>query len=281
MKELILKIGFFCFKHSCAFKMSALAEEEKHITSFWKHLNEFLDEVPQKQDPPEPDFFVNVDQGLIGIEHTRLVRQPDQRNTDIKGHYECAKEIMKLAEQNFRRWTDLKLYVSVSFACSYGLVTKERFFLSNRDIEPLSTFIAEFVACYIPPSGEHRCFEYYDSYRNAFNFPHDKRIRSIAIANCNHKVSQPCWTHTESGVVPQIYESQAFDEILKKKNQKPSNYLKDYYQIWLLMVEDQWSQATCFDFEYSEKPTVLSPFDRIFILRYLTEEVIELKVVKV
>ncbi len=213
LKELILKIGSFCFKYSCAFKMSALAEEEKHITSFWKHLDEFPDDVPQKQDPPEPDFFVNVDQGLIGIE--------------------------------------------------------------------LSTFIAEFVTHRIPPSGEHWYFEHYDSYRNAFNFPHDKKIRSIAIANCDHKVSQPCWTHTESGVVPQVYESQAFGEILKKKNQKPSNYLKNYYQIWLLMVEDQWSQAAYFDFKDSEEPTLSSPFDRIFIFRYLTEEIIELKVVKV
>ena len=261
--------------------MSALAEEEKHITSFWKHLNEFPDDVPQKQDPPEPDFFVEANQGLIGIEHTRLVRQPDQRNINIMGHYRCAEKIMRLAEQNFRRQTDLKLYVSVSFACSYGLVTKEPFFLSNRDIGHLSTFISEFVTHRIPPSGEHWCFEHYDSHRNAFNFPYDKKIRSIAIVNCDHKVSQPCWTHTESGVVPQVYESQAFGEILKKKNQKPSNYLKDYYQIWLLMVEDQWNQATYFDFEDSEKPTVSSPFDRIFIFRYLTEEVIELKVVKV
>ena len=261
--------------------MSKEEIEKRHIESFWRCLNEFPNDTPQKQDPPEPDFFVEVDQGLIGIEHTRLVRQRDERGVDIKGHYQCAKEIMRLAELKFKNWSNSKLRVSVRFACSYGLVAEEPFFLSNRNIKPLSTFIAEFVAHHIPPSGEREYFKDYDPYRNTFSNLYNEKIRSIEIVNCDHKASQSCWTHPQGGVVPQVYESRAFKEILGKKGQKPSNYLKDYYQIWLLIVEDQGDQATYFDFENSEKPTVSSPFDRIFIFRYLTEEVVELSVANV
>ena len=72
-------------------------------------------------------------------------------------------------------------------------------------------------------------------------------------------------------MIPRVYESEAFKIRLKKKNEKPRNYQKDYYQIWLLIIEDQRDLATYFDFEYGEQPTVSSPFDRIFVFRYATK----------
>ena len=62
---------------------------------------------------------------------------------------------MKLAELDFSKQSSLKLDVSVSFACSHGLITRKPIFLSNKDIRPLATFITEFVAHHIPPSKEH------------------------------------------------------------------------------------------------------------------------------
>ena len=61
----------------------------------------FPNNAPQKQKPPEPDFFVETNEGLIGIEHTCLVRQKDERGVDIMGHYCCAKENYEISRARF------------------------------------------------------------------------------------------------------------------------------------------------------------------------------------
>ena len=77
-----------------------------------------------------------------------------------------------------------------------------------------------------------------------------------------------------------MFESTAFTTTLAKKNRKPINYQRNYDQLWLLMVEDQRNLATYFNNEYGEAPVVTSPFDRVFVFRYASEETTELKVNK-
>ena len=198
----------------------------------------------------------------------------------MMGHYRCANKIMESADQQFRRRSDLKLHVSVNFRCDHGLVTQESAFLANADIQPLAAFIADFVTRHIPPPKVHWRFECYDVYTHRFNFPQDKKIRAISIWNQDHLISQPCWNPSQGAVIPPVFESTAFTTALAKKNKKPPGYQRDYYQIWLLMVEDASNLVTYFDFEYGEIPTVITPFDRVLVFRYTSKEIIELKVIK-
>ena len=89
--------------------------EKQRILSFWTHFDKPSDTLPLQQDPPEPDFYVETDQGLIGLEHTRLVREKDRRGVSMMAHHRCAERIMESAEQLFSHLLDVKLNVSVNF----------------------------------------------------------------------------------------------------------------------------------------------------------------------
>ena len=260
--------------------MTKEAIEERHVLSFWQQLDEFPGIVPTRQNPPEPDFFIEADHGLIGLEHTRLVRQKDDRGVDMKAHNQNADHVMKLAAEQFSRLSNLKLYVSASFRCDHGLLVPKPTYLANRDIQPIAAFITDFVARHIPPPENHYWFEEYDYATNTFNFSEEHKLRSMDIWNLGNKISQPCWTPSQAAMIPRMFESTAFTSALAKKNTKPKNYRRNYHQLWLLMVEDQRNLATYFDNEYGEAPEVTSSFDRVFVFRYASEEIIELKVNK-
>ena len=250
--------------------------EERHILAFWESLNEFSDCLPNKQAPPEPDFYVETDSGLIGIEHTQLIRKKDHRGIDPMQHSKCADRIMNQAEQAFNRILDVKLWVSVRFRSDYGLVSSNPTFLANSDIQPLAAFVADFVVKNIPPPGITQNFENFDWNKSEFRFP--EKIDLIKIGNPGYE--NVCWSASQGGVVPPIFKSDAFTITLKKKNRKPKNYSKHYDQIWLVMVENQTNLTSYFDWDNCEVPILVSSFDRVFVFRYASKEIIECNVKK-
>ncbi|MEQ9437484.1 MAG: hypothetical protein RIG62_00505 [Cyclobacteriaceae bacterium] len=252
--------------------------EERHIQAFWDCQQDYSQGAPEKQAPPEPDFFVQTSQGLIGIEHTRLMRQTDQRGVSPVAHSITANDIIELAEQEFNCLSDIPLFVEVSFRSDYGLIRGDKpLFLGNADIQPLSKFITDFVVNNIPPAKTRKRFESFDRVTRKNRFP--EKIRSISIENADHyKVSN--WQAPEAGAVARIFESDAFQIRLKEKNDKPKNYKGAYYQIWLVMVDDARHYPTSFNYDDSQIPTLASPFDRIFIFKSATDKILELNVNK-
>ena len=172
----------------------------------------------------------------------------------------------------------MKLYVSVSFRCDHGLIVPNPTYLSNRDIQPLAKFIANFVHSNIPELDNHYTIERYDPYTYAVIFPEEMKINTISIYHWDQKTSQPCWTLSQAAMIPRMFKSTAFTTTVNKKNQKPKNYQRNYYQIWLVIVEDQRNLTTYFDVKHGEIPQLPSTFDRVFVFRYASEEIIELRV---
>lgn len=254
-------------------------EEEKHILAFWECLEEFPGYVPKGQDPPEPDFYVVTGEGKIGIEHTRLIRQKDQRGFDPKRHDVLAQKIIEYAENEFNLHSDVKLHVDVDFRNDYGLMRGDQsVYLTNADIKQLADRIAGFVKANIPDPKTHVTFEGFDENTGKRLF--SEKIERITIANTDYK-NASCWSATSGGVLPRVFESSAFTSSLKKKNDKPKNYQQNYYQIWLLMVDDDREFVSSFSYDRSDENVLDSPFDRVFIFRYALDKIIELKVNKV
>lgn len=56
--------------------------ENNQLLSYWQMLALFPEISPMRQDPPEPDFFLQTPRGLIGIENTQLIEQKDSNNVD-------------------------------------------------------------------------------------------------------------------------------------------------------------------------------------------------------
>src|SRR5690606_37262547 len=125
--------------------------ETKHVESFLeKLLPNFKGDIV-KQKPPEPDFYFEMDESTIGIEHTRLMHPKDQRDVDPKAHSAEAYKILKGAESIYNQSSEIKLHVHVDFRVDHGLSGNNKTAnLSKKDRAPLSKFIAEFVRNNIP-----------------------------------------------------------------------------------------------------------------------------------
>lgn len=247
--------------------------ETKHVKSFLeKLLPNFKGEIV-KQKPPEPDFYIEMPDHLIGIEHTRLIHPKDQRNVDPRAHSAEANKILKGAESIYNKSSNIKLNVHVDFRLDYGSSgINKTVGLSKKDRAPLSKFIAEFVKNNIPAPKTIKVFDALNPKLSKTEFP--KKIRRIIVKNPSRNDS--CWNPIEGGTISPLYSSPAFVARISEKNSKPINYLKSYDQIWLLMVENHIEFTSSFDFEYQDIPEIDSPFNRIFIYRFGYSEIIEI-----
>ncbi|MBK0380608.1 hypothetical protein [Mucilaginibacter segetis] len=245
--------------------------EKYHVNQFLKIL---LGEDKQciSQKPPEPDFYTKIDGKLIGIEHTRLIREKDVNKINIMAHSKFADEIMVMAEELFNKKSSMPLSVHVDFKCDYGLVAKNPVQLKKEDKQYLSEFIADFVfgeVLNLQIADKYQIFQY-----DAFDVGGGKKIDSITITHS----PTSCWYAGQGGTIPRIYQSVEFKAILEKKNKKPSNYKQDYAEIWLLIVENSMNITSYFNFEDQHPIEIETPFNRVFILRSSNNEIVELKI---
>lgn len=250
--------------------------ELAHIKQFLKLLP-FETSEPQAQNPPEPDFNFQLEGKLIGVEHTQLMRLPDNNGNNIIAHYRYAEEILQNAYDIYKLKSATCLMVHVSFKSTYGL-SMPSVQLQKNDVAELSEFIANFVHTHLPRILEegHMAyieFETWDYESMSQILP--EKIDHISITNtCDFKTS--VWAPTQGAVIPGIFESLEFQETIRKKNKKPNNYKGKYDEIWLLIVEDSMDLTTYFHFDNLQHHNLETTYNRIFILRRADDAYIEL-----
>lgn len=129
--------------------MPNLKLEQFHVDQF---VRLYLDikAVAKSQEPPEPDFTVDFFGKTIGIEHTQLIKLPDENGIDFKAHTRIAQRIMQKAETTYNQNQSLCLLVHVHFRCDYKSIHKNPIQLYNNDIDKLSKFISGFISFQIP-----------------------------------------------------------------------------------------------------------------------------------
>lgn len=257
--------------------MPNLRLEQIHIEQFIKLF--FNSSIGfEQQQPPEPDFKVKLDEKVIGIEHTRLIRKPDKNNINVMGHYKVADKIMHKAELLYNTTESMCLMVNVSFRCDYGLITNSPKQLYNNDIQELSHFIADFVKLQLPKIVASKQDAYFTFYTYDFNTGQQvlpEKINHITITNTK-SFEHSCWAANQGGVIPGIYKSEEFEITLNNKNKKPQNYKNEYDEIWLLIVEDSMDLTSYFHFDDQSTPEIESNFNRVFVLRKVENCYIEL-----
>jgi len=90
----------------------------------------------------------------------------------------------------------------------------------------------------------------------------------------SHVLSKSYFTESASGILPNLSKEQ-FQKILRKKNEVTRNY-KLYDEQWLLIVEGNFLAGSIDKIEINYDP-IDSIFDRIFIFRQLSQEIIEIE----
>lgn len=233
------------------------------------HLRQFLNLLKLPPDfkqceEPQPDFKILLNDKIVGIEHTRLLLPKDSKGNDPVKHHVSSNRIVENAQKLFKERRNEKLTVTVSFYGTYGLSVESRM-LTGKDVKELSKFICDFVSVNIPEYGTGRSFEQFDMQLGEQILP--DQIDHISI---DHKYD--CWTQSEGGMVPDI-RSEALYARIASKDSKLKNYNREFDEVWLLIVENQWNMLSYFDFSYADNINVESHFNRVFIMRSGNNEV--------
>ena len=248
---------------------------EKDIIDFWNNLNAYPKTHPITQNPPEPDYSIETSDGLIGIEHTSLTHERDSNGVDIVMHNVLARKIVNNAWALFKAEFEVKLHVTVTFECTYGLAIKGNpIFLSASDIKPLSNYIFSLVKRNFPKK-EKGIVEF--DWRHRLH----NKIAQISILNTDH-FDGDCWSEISGGVVP-FLSNDHLQERINRKNSKPKNYSNVYYSLWLVLVENEVRFHTYFDVGHSDFNEHIydTTFDRIYIFRRQSSQIFELMTNKI
>jgi len=248
--------------------MPNLKLEQIHIKQFLSLMVEENISV-ESQAPPEPDFKFCYNNQFIGIEHTRLIKLPDNNGINPMAHTVIANKIVTKSYSLFNQKSNACLTVSIDFRCDFGLVVSSPLQLYNSDIDPLSSFITNFVLERLPEinmsnHGTYFIYEPFDFNTGTYLMPN--KIHHIAIRNTKN-FQQSLWYASQGGVVPSFFECKELPIIIDKKNNKPKNYKNRYDEIWLLIVEDSMNLTSYFHFDYPKSLTFKSCFNKIYILR--------------
>src|SRR5699024_10811332 len=208
-------------------------------------------------------------------EHTSLVRPKDKRGVDLALHNSVAKEIVNHAWQDFQKKDDTDLIIAISFRCDYGLSRgMQPTWLHKDDIDYLKEEIVNKVSENIPKSGNWTFVHKYDK-EGVQILPN--KVEYIFINNVNGRFKS-VWSPEQATIVPRLNLT-TIKPTLEKKNTKPSNYLKDYSRVWLVIVEHSFQIETMFNFEGNDfsKNKIQTAFDRVFIYRLVENEIFELQ----
>ena len=106
----------------------------------------------------------------------------------------------------------------------------------------------------------------------------DPKIENIFIERFSN-LSENCWSADTGGVLPHITIDKLCNAI-SIKDKKLDVYRKKFDKSWLVIVEDWIGMSGYFSFRNCEEVLnnkFITKFDRVFILRGKSREVIELK----
>ncbi|RFM30947.1 hypothetical protein [Chitinophaga silvisoli] len=94
--------------------MPNLELEKRHVLQLLALIAQSAIDVTL-QNPPEPDFSIHLNNEIIGIEHTQLIRKEDSSGVNIMAHTNFANQIMRKANGIFRQKREDCLMAQVDF----------------------------------------------------------------------------------------------------------------------------------------------------------------------
>lgn len=232
-------------------------EQYSHILRFKESFSDFPEGILCFDD--NPDVLVKTREGFLGIEHTRLYRAA------LKEQESLEQRIVDRAKEMYEVSGGPPLYVNVLFDQNVRLRVKE--------IESIATSLHALVCRYVPDVGERVNLEGWRFVSRGFSPAVTMIFLDRPSASC-----EMAWGVGGGGVVPDL-PSDLVRERIQDKESKIARYLSKCSKVWLLIVEDGFALSSYFDIQDKVKTEIYkSAFDRIFLFRNFSLEVIELNV---
>lgn len=227
----------------------------------------------------KPDFRVHTENGIYGIEHTRIFRPKSKQGIVLQEQEKLKEETVKKARSLYHESGNRpNLIVDVFFRNHYGLKLKDYDTkLTKQKVDGLANKISKFVMNNIPdpdsrivlPRMKPSTFK---------NLP--KEIQQITIQR-DLKSNQEIWDPSLGGFVPELTPD-ILQKSIDKKQGSIGMFDVDCLKNWLLIVEAGTNPSKSFD---SEKDNFVNhiyntDFDKIFLFRMLDGKLYNLKIQK-
>jgi hypothetical protein len=197
-----------------------------------------------------PDFLLESQDGIIGLEITRLIRKQNNSEIEDRGIEAEQRKVLNIAKTKFEKKCRMPLFVSVSWRYHNNL--------SRKLINLLADELVKIVESYIPEE----IFEQVVIKNNdLFSFNLENYCYSIFIIR---QQKSACWV-SENPASPPLLPSEV-EEKITQKIQKLGNYNEDCNEIWLILVFEGIDSGSLGDtgesvLNYNFK----SPYDKILL----------------
>ncbi|MFW6025761.1 MAG: hypothetical protein ACOCRX_05400 [Candidatus Woesearchaeota archaeon] len=239
-------------------------KKERERRFFYKFLDLRKDDVKIINDDTEkPDFIVNYNNCITGIEVTELLREIGENGSKIKRAESEMKKFVKILQRKYDDKYNDNIFVIFDLNLEYFKDRK----VPENIVKEISSLI------YDLKNGENE--EYIFSSNNQ-TIKYSNIIRGLVIKeNFNNN-----WSYVSPDV---IYPSEKeVSKLIKKKNKKINCYLKHSEKpdkLWLLIVLSGEQISSTIDFEKFNKREVkeTSMFEKTFFLNYKEDLVIEIQ----
>lgn len=201
--------------------------------------------IVDKPKPPRPDFIIEHQSKLIGLEHTRIF-------TENADNYNRTKSIIEYSETVYRKmFPEDKVHAIIS-------IIGDNLEYKQSEKKAIATTIAQYVNC-IKNQVETEKPEYIE------------KVRTTIHSQITFSYKEKIW---QAGYLPK----ERLEEVIRKKETRLKIYQKDEKEIseyWLVLLIGSLSSAS-YELNENENYEMESEFDRVYLMADFDAEIIRI-----
>jgi hypothetical protein len=199
-----------------------------------------------------PDFLLQSDSGMLGIEITRLYRKAAPGESPLKEQEVLREGVMKRAKAIYEGRALPPIHVSVHF--------NQAFRLRKQAVEQTAAVVAALGERLIPDTENGSTSEEYEWTNRAY-FPDTiDHVMVYRMKGATHS----SWSAPSVGFLPELSPAEVAQRI-SEKELRLSDYMKACSRVWLVLVSRGDMLSSVVDLtEAAKQATYSSGFERIF-----------------
>ncbi|MCO6163030.1 hypothetical protein [Flavobacterium sp. NRK F7] len=202
--------------------------------------------IVDKPQPPKPDFIIELNDNLIGLEHTQILTEDAQR-------YFRVKTLLDYAEQIFeQKYPNINVHATIS-------VQNDEWNYSQREKPKLAEKIADYVQ--------------WTRLEKDFELP--EKITNIKTT----RHSQVSFSYKEKNWQAEYLTRERLKLEIEKKESKILGYKKSEKQLtelWLILLIGSLSSVS-YELNESENYEMESEFDRVYLMADFDAKILRVK----
>lgn len=231
---------------------------DKEKYAFEKFL-ELYKKLPMGQKSESPDFLIKTDNGTVGVELIEIINEQTKEYTPDQ-IYSIEDKVTEYAKTEFEKLTKKKLLVSIGF--------HDNLKMNNRRVKELGQQIAHLLykqTLHLPDN------ELFYSGEIKGILPTELSLISFDIVPF---LDELIWQPIRQKFIEYL-EAKHLNKAIEKKEKLIAAYKTKADKVFLLMTEGFLPRSWYGDFK--DRQIQDSQFDKVFLLRIMTNELIELK----